>query len=214
MTRWFRAYADTHRNPKVASLSDRQFRLWHNLLCIAAENEGVIPSAEELKSILNVRLDYLLRGLEGLLKGGLIDPLRGGYTPRNWDKRQYKSDTSTGRVHKFRAKRNVSETPPDTEADTETEKKEEVGGKPPSYAFFGQTIRLTPQHLDRWRRTFHTILDIEAELLSLDGWWQQQPEDKRSNWFHATQAMLNKKHQQTLAAQKDAEAGPIWDGMP
>jgi hypothetical protein len=215
MSRWFRAYADTHRNPKVASLSDRQFRLWHNLLCIAAENDGVIPSAEELKSILNVRLDYLLRGLEGLLKGGLIDPLRGGYAPRNWDKRQYKSDTSTDRVHKFRAKRNVSETPPDTEADTETEKKEEEGGdkSPASYAFFGRTIRLRAFDLDKWRKAFHAVPDFDAELISLDAWFETQPEAKRKSWFHVTAGALNRKHQELMAIRKEADASGGWDGM-
>lgn len=32
MSRWFRFYADAVRNPKVARLSDQQFRLWVELL--------------------------------------------------------------------------------------------------------------------------------------------------------------------------------------
>lgn len=123
MSRWFRSYADTHRNPKVARLSDADFRLWHQLLCIAAEKDGHIPPAIDLKNLLNRRLDHLLSGLKRLVDGSLIDPLDDGFVPRNWDERQYKSDTSTPRVHKHRAKRNaernVSVTPPDTEADTE-----------------------------------------------------------------------------------------------
>jgi uncharacterized protein YdaU (DUF1376 family) len=103
--------------------------------------------------------------------------------------------------------------PTDTEADAE-KKKEQVGGKPPSYAFFGKTIRLKPRDLNEWKRLFHTILDIEAELSVLDGWWQAQPEAKRANWFHATKAMLNKKHQSNLAIRNEAAAGPVWDGMP
>lgn len=55
-----------------------------------------------------------------MIRGGLIDPLEHGYEPHGWSKFQYKSDVSTERVHKHRAKRNVSETPPDTETDTET----------------------------------------------------------------------------------------------
>lgn len=117
MSRWFRSYADTHRNPKVARLSDADFRLWHELLCVASDNDGNIPPLDDLKHLLNRRLDHLSKALKRLISGGLIDALDGGYSPRNWGERQYKSDTSTGRVHKFRAKRNVSETPPDTDTD-------------------------------------------------------------------------------------------------
>jgi hypothetical protein len=120
MSRWFRSYADTHRNPKVAKLTDRQFRLWHNLMCVAAENDGTIPSLDDLKGILKARLDHLSTGVEALIKGGLIDRLEVGYAPHNWAKRQYKSDTSTDRVQKHRGKRNVSETPPEAETETET----------------------------------------------------------------------------------------------
>jgi hypothetical protein len=83
-----------------------------------------------------------------------------------------------------------------------------------SYAFFGQTIKLAPRHFNEWKRLFHTILDIAAELSVIDGWWQTQSEEKRANWFIATKGMLNKKHQQNLAIEKQAQAPPIWDGMP
>lgn len=80
------------------------------------------------------------------------------------------------------------------------------------YAFFGQTIKLTPRHLNEWRRLFHTIPDIVAELSTLDEWWQTQP--KRDNWFLATKGMLNKKHQTNTAIRNEAATGAIWDGMP
>lgn len=90
------------------------------------------------------------------------------------------------------------------------EPEEEVGGgKPPSYAFFGQTIRLTPQHLERWRRSFHTIGDLEAELTVLDGWWQDQSADRRKKWFHPTMGMLNRKHQENLALRRDYDRSRI-----
>lgn len=120
MTRWFRFYADAMRNPKVAGLSDAEFRLWLELLAVASENDGHIPPAETLKHVLKRRLDHLSRGLEGLLRASLIDALGDGYAPHNWSKRQYKSDTSTERVREFRGKRNVSVTPPETETDTDS----------------------------------------------------------------------------------------------
>jgi hypothetical protein len=211
MSRWWRSYADTHRNPKIAKLSDADFRLWHQLLCMAAENDGVIPPLESLKSLLKRRLDHLSCALERLVKEGLIDRSGDAFTPHNWLERQYKSDCSTERVKRFRnGGGNVSETAPDTETDTEAEKKKEsVGGKPPSYAFFGQTIRLTARHFAEWKRLFHTILDLEAELSVLDSWWESQPAEKRKNAFHATKAMLNKRHQENLAARRDYDPDVI-----
>lgn len=83
------------------------------------------------------------------------------------------------------------------------------------YAFFGQTIKLAPRHLNEWRRLFPTILDVEAELSTLDSWWQTQPEEKRGNWFLATKGMLNKKHQANLAAKKaDEDGADAWNAMP
>lgn len=119
MGRWFRFHADAMRNPKVSRLSDAQFRLWLELMAVAAENDGAIPCLDDLKHILKRRLDHLSRGLDDLIRAGLMDLLGDGYEPHNWSKHQYKSDTSTDRVNKHRAKRNVSVTAPDTDTDTD-----------------------------------------------------------------------------------------------
>lgn len=198
--RWFRFYADAMRHPKVARLPDPLFRLWVELLCVASENDGHIPPADDLKHMLKRRLDHLLRGLDDLIRASLIDPLEAGYEPHGWAKRQYKSDVSTDRVRKHRAKGNVSETPPDTETDTDTE----LGGdkSPPrakaDYAFCGRTIRLLQSDFDTWRETFHAIPDIKAELLALDSWFDRQPKAKREGWFHTAAGSLSRKHQESL----------------
>jgi hypothetical protein len=207
VSRWFRSYTDKHRNAKVAKLTDADFRLWDQLLCIAAENDGLIPPLEGLKSLLKRRLDHLSLAVDRLVNDGLIDPSDTGFTPHNWLKKQYKSDVSTDRVKRFRnGQRNVSVTPPDTETESDTEKKEEGGGKPPnSYAFFGQTIRLKPSDLEKWRRTYHAIGDVEAELSTIDAWWRTQEPDERKQWFHRTMGMLNRKHQELLATAKKGD---------
>lgn len=120
------------RDPKVLKLSDKDFRLWINLLSIASDNDGLLPCDEDLKLVLGMRLDHLKGGLNRLIRGGLIDALEEGYEPHNWNKFQYKSDTSTERVQRYRKKRNVSETPPDTEADTELPLSKDNGAKPDS----------------------------------------------------------------------------------
>lgn len=119
MSRWFRFYADAMRHPKVAKLSDKDFRLWVELLALAAENDGKIPPLDDLKHLLKRRLDHLSSAVDRLISGCLIDRLGRGYEPHAWGERQYKSDVSTERVKKHRQKRNVSETPPDTETETE-----------------------------------------------------------------------------------------------
>ena len=132
MNRWFRFYSDAMRNPKVARLSDADFRLWVKLLAVASDHDGEIPPVNDLKLLLNVRLDHLSAGLKRLISGGLIDLVATGYEPHHWSKFQYKSDTSRDRVAKHRSSRNVTVTPPDP--DTDSEKKEAIAdamdGKP------------------------------------------------------------------------------------
>jgi hypothetical protein len=118
---WFRFYNDTMRHPKVAKLTDPQFRLWVELLCVASENDGAIPAAEDLKHVLKRRLDHLLTGLKGLLKAGLIVRYGDGFRPHNWEKRQYKSDSSAERVRKHREEKKRYSNALDTDTDTETE---------------------------------------------------------------------------------------------
>lgn len=120
MARWFRFYSDAMRHPKIARLSDKDFRLWCELLSVASDRGGKIPHVDDLKHLLRRRLDHLSTGIERLISGGLIVPLIIGYEPHGWDERQYISDISTERVRKHREKCNVSETPPDTDTDTDT----------------------------------------------------------------------------------------------
>ena len=129
MSRWFRLYAEVVNDPKVQRLPCEDFRAWINLLCLAAENDGRLPSIDDIAFALRMGADGALTVVERLSNAGLIDRLNGGpngyhYAPHGWAKRQYKSDTSTERVKRFRQRsETVSETPPETEADTDTESK-------------------------------------------------------------------------------------------
>jgi len=207
MSRWFRFHSEAMRNPKVARLSDKEFRLWVELLSVASENDGVIPCLDDLKHILKRRLDHLSTGVERLISMCLIDVLEGGYVPHGWSKYQYKSDTSTDRVQKFRAKRNVSVTPPDTDTDTDTEKEESKKG---AYAFFGSVIRLNKAHFENWRKAFSN-LDLAASLQNRDDWLSVQEPAVKAKWFQSTSSWLAKKNQEALAVEKkgDAYAYPI-----
>jgi hypothetical protein len=200
-SRWFRFYADAMRNPKVARLSDKQFRLWVELLAVASENDGALPCLDDLRFMLNRRLDHLSTGVEQLISMGLIDRLGDGYEPHNWGKFQYKSDTSSERVAKHRAKRNVTVTPPDTEADTETDLSIKIDKS--THVFSGRTIKLNQGDFDEWRERYHGLADIRAQLGSLDDWISSQPEAQRKKWFNIVSGALNKRHQAALAGERD-----------
>lgn len=113
---WFRMYAETLHDPKVQNLPSDMFKFWVNILCIACTNDGRLPSVKDLAFAL--RLPELSTGeaLIYLLKANLLHEGKNQhglwYYVHSWEKRQYKSDSSTERVKRFR---NVAVTPPDTE---------------------------------------------------------------------------------------------------
>ena len=125
MTRWFRLYDDVLNDPKVQRLSGESFKFWINMLCIASKNGGVLPGIEDMAFALRVSNDVCTSLIDELKTCGLIDGSK-RLVPHGWEKRQYKSDTSTDRVKRFRERsRNVtetvSETAPDTDTETDTE---------------------------------------------------------------------------------------------
>jgi len=125
MTRWFRLYDDVLNDPKVQKLNGELFKLWINVLCIASKHGGVLPSLDDLAFELRLPTLVCKTKIDMLKAAGLIDGDK-KLKPHGWEKRQYKSDTSTDRVKRFRERsRNVtetvSETAPDTDTETDTE---------------------------------------------------------------------------------------------
>ena len=123
-------YDELLDDPKVQRLPAEDFRGWVNLLCLASRNGGKLPPLADIAFALRETQDAVSTLVERLRSGGLIERRSGGAdgafdAPYRWAERQYKSDTSTDRVKRFRERsRNADETPPetDTEADTEEEK--------------------------------------------------------------------------------------------
>lgn len=128
MTKWFRFYQEALDDPKVQKLDPFDFKCWVNMLCIACRHDGKLPHLPDIAFAMRMAIDDCQTVLERLSNGGLIDRASGGangmhYAVHNWEKRQYKSDTSTGRVKRFRERsETVAVTPPDTETDTEAER--------------------------------------------------------------------------------------------
>jgi hypothetical protein len=121
VSKWFRLYAELVDDPKVQMLPPDLFKAWVNLLCIASRNDGFLPSLDQVSFTLRCNVSESGTLVERLLNAGLIDRVNGGaggwrYAPHGWQKRQFKSDTSTERVKRFRA---VARNAPDTDTDTE-----------------------------------------------------------------------------------------------
>jgi hypothetical protein len=139
VSRWFRFYDDVINDPKVLSLSEPMRWSWVAVLCIASKHDGNLPSLDHVALHLRVPKQKAAAALAGLHNAGLLDKTETGFAPHNWNGRQYKSDVSTERVKRFRnGKRNVSsavsETPPDTDTDTD-DVAVDARAKPPSESF-------------------------------------------------------------------------------
>ena len=141
-TRWFRFYGETVDDPKAQRLPPTLFKSWVNLLCIASQNGGSLPSLEDIAFKLRLDEATAQEHIDELIRAGLIDDAAGVLEPHNWNGRQYVSDNSTERVRKHRKKKdetdqhvddetpwnvslkqecNVSVTPPDTETESDTD---------------------------------------------------------------------------------------------
>lgn len=131
MSRWFRLYDELLDDPKAQRLPPADFKAWVNLLCLASRHDGKLPPIADIAFALRMDENAIVTVLERLAIATLIDKHNGGvdgfhYIPHGWAKRQYKSDNSTDRSNKSRAKkRNVAATlhatAPETEADTDTD---------------------------------------------------------------------------------------------
>ncbi|MBK6800346.1 MAG: DUF1376 domain-containing protein [Novosphingobium sp.] len=95
--------------------------------------------------------------------------------------------------------------PQNDEPSVDATQPDEGGAK--EYAFEGKTVRLNQVDLDNWRKAYHAIPDLHAELVAVDGWWQRQAQDKRKDWFYATSSMLNRKHQDALRSGSAPQSG-------
>lgn len=131
MTRWFRMYDEILDDPKVQKLDGDAFKAWVNLLCLAARHGGALPKLEDVAFALRrcpSSAEALMERLRGL---GLIDRRGGGargwrYAPHGWAERQFKSDSSTDRVKRFRKQAKAvaaaaGETAPESESESESD---------------------------------------------------------------------------------------------
>ena len=125
MSRWLRLYDEVLDDPKVQKLSPELFKIWINLLCLASKHDGILPDAESVSFALRMTFHETNEALKKLVSCGLFDSTKKGLSPHAWSKRQYKSDTSTDRVKRFRQlSRNGQLTVTVTAPETDTEQRQ------------------------------------------------------------------------------------------
>jgi len=106
--RWLRLYVDILDDPKVAALTDRQFRIFTYILAAAAEAEedGKIPMPPEtLAWRIRIPIEDLLEALQALKSLSVVDFTDDQVTVTNWQKRQFRSDDVTARTRRHKANR-------------------------------------------------------------------------------------------------------------
>lgn len=132
---WFRMYAEFATDPKVQSMDETLQRRFVMFLCLHCNGEYERLSDDELAFALRITPAELVNTKEAFKQKRFLGD---NGEIRNWNKRQYKSDSSTDRVRKHRDKkkrnggvtgRNVSVTPPDSDTDSE---KDTTAAKPPT----------------------------------------------------------------------------------
>ena len=96
---WFRFYVRTLNNLKVQRLPGETFKGWVNLLCLAEERDGALPSIEDIAFRTRVSRGEATELIQALKMEKLIDH---DNTMHDWDEMQRKSDSSTERVRLHR----------------------------------------------------------------------------------------------------------------
>jgi uncharacterized phage protein (TIGR02220 family) len=119
---WFRLYAEFANDAKVQMLSETDQRRLVMLFCLRCNGDETLQD-EQVAFQLRISNEEWAKSKVTFISKSFINS---DNEVLNWDKRQYISDSSTGRVAKYREKMkqegNVSVTPPDTDTDTEHKK--------------------------------------------------------------------------------------------
>lgn len=135
MTRWYRAYAGTVKDDKIAEAAtvagvslSVAIATWHSLLESAAETADggrFETTSRRVAATLREPLNSIDQLFAAMAEIGMLD----GDRIKAWTRRQYESDSSTERSRKRRQRlrngdatlQQRSATPPEAEADTEVD---------------------------------------------------------------------------------------------
>lgn len=216
---WFRLHNKLLNDPVVQNLSDKQFKIYINLLCHASivDEDGCLGTIDEISFALRETKENVTSCFIALHDANLI--VTSGtdgetfHIPQ-WKKKQYKSDTSTDRVRKHRQKtkrsKTVTVTPPDTDTDTE---QKQIIKKEKSTRFVPPTL----QEVDDYFREKGTIDHQHQAKRFFDhyesnGWMVGK--NKMKNWKAAVSGWISRsleKKALTVSKKPDQEEGAFID---
>jgi hypothetical protein len=123
---WFRMYSEFATDAKVQSMSEAMQRRLMMLFCLRCSNALATLQEDELAFALRLSDEDLAETKTLFVRKGFVDE---AWNVRNWDKRQFVSDSSTERSRKHREGKkkqvqqegNVAATAPDADADSNAE---------------------------------------------------------------------------------------------
>ncbi len=137
MSLWFRFYSGVVDDPKAQMLSPELFKFWVNLLCLAAKHDGALPPLPVTAFALRVTEAKASEVILRLHSAELLDKTEDGFTPHNWDFRQFKGDkvdaTNADRQRRFREKRRNNNCESNIESNTNSNGVTPVTAKRPEY---------------------------------------------------------------------------------
>lgn len=159
---WFRMYAKFATDAKVQSMDETLQRRFVMFLCLQCSGEYESLEDEDLASAMRITLDELTRTKEIFRRKGFIDT---NGEIRNWNRLQFKSDSSTERVREHRERqRNGNETLQERPqiqtqiTDTDSEKRKgSTSASPPA-------PKLVEQVFEHWQREWnHPDAKLDAK---------------------------------------------------
>lgn len=98
---WFKWVANAHRDAEISALTDTQFRAFITIIgeVKLLRSGGVFKNRQHLKTVIGARL---FRGVDGLLKSGLLTESGDGVIAVSNYSRYQVDPTSTARGQKWR----------------------------------------------------------------------------------------------------------------
>jgi len=98
---WFKWVANAHRDAEISALTDTQFRAFITIIgeVKLLRSGGIFKNRQHLKTVIGARL---FRGVDGLLKSGLLTESEDGVIAVSNYSRYQVDPTSTSRGQKWR----------------------------------------------------------------------------------------------------------------
>ncbi len=186
---WIRLYTDAPFNAKLMRLPDHLHRFLMHCWCLTGSSpDECLPTADDIALRLHIEPEICQAYIDHLIRQNLLIRRRGSgkITPKDWDTRQFLSDSSTDRVRKFRETQkkpdmkrysNGDVTPSDSEQTQTTEQNRTEESMRPEFDDQWQHFRKLyeesgkPMIEEDFTRAHHAwrVLDFEQKTAAIVG---------------------------------------------